>query len=145
MSISKQAARIPDDPSSCLRLDFGSPINTGRVSPEMFQVVNLPRFRREHMQNNIAVVLKNPGITAVSFESDAAGPFGFKNTVYLLDNGVHLAPAGPGRDDKIVDDRRDGSQIKNECVFAFVVVGNFRTEAGMSKTALPWIRSDRLG
>ena len=96
------------------------------------------------MQNNIAVVLKNPSIAAISFESDAAGPFGFKNAVYLLDNGVHLAPAGPGRDDKIVDDRRDCSQIKNQGIFAFVVVGNFRTEAGMSKTALPLVRCNRL-
>ena len=96
------------------------------------------------MQNNIAVVLKNPGIAAVSFESDTDGPFGLQNAVYFLDHGVHLAPAVSGRDHKIVDDRRDCRQIKNQGVFAFVVDGNLRTEAGMSKTSLPLIHSNRL-
>ena len=83
------------------------------------------------MQNNISVVLKNPGIAVISFESDAAGPLGFQHAIYFLDNRMHLTPAGPGRNDKIIDDWRDCSQIKNQSVFAFVVVCNFRTEAGM--------------
>ena len=116
----------------------------GGIGPEMFQVVNFPRFRREHMQDHVAVVLKNPDIAAVSFESDAPGPFAFKNAVHFLDNSVHLTPAAPGGDDEIVDDRRDCSQIEDRGVFAFVVVGNFRTEAGMPQTALPRIYGNRL-
>lgn len=83
------------------------PIDLGGVGPEVFEVVEVSAFGREDVQDDVAVVLQNPGPGLAAFNADArAVTARFHQLLDFFGDGSHLASAGGGRDDKKIHDRR---------------------------------------
>jgi hypothetical protein len=76
------------------------------------------------VNNDVYIVSQYPGggvvsAEAISFFTDLCGVL-----VYLVDDRPHLAVGGSGGDDKKVGDGGKAAEVKDNHIFATVVVGN---------------------
>ena len=71
------------------------------------------------MQDNVAVVLQNPGFGFAAFDTNPRTAAPFLHQLFdFFGDGSHLSTARGRRDDEEIRDGRDRSQIENEGVFA---------------------------
>jgi len=99
--------------------------NSGRVSPQLFELVCFPRFLVENVYDGVKVIQDDP--------SPFWKPFGahFRNAELphsnpdVLRNGLNVPSRSPVTDDKTVGNRGQAAQVENKNVLAFLVQGKF--------------------
>ena len=109
------------------------PVHLYDVSPEAFEVVQLPGVFCEDMQNNIPIVSQNP-IAVFALDVATACALAFHQYANFLCNRIALPLIGGGRNNEIVKQRRDFSDIEYNDIFAFEVFTSFCTQAGTFQT-----------
>ena len=95
-----------------------------RGSPHLFDVVKLPDFRTEYMDDNIAGVDQHPVAGLQTFDAGIAEPIFLDIGDEVVGNGADMAARSPGDNDHVVSQRRFSGNVDGYNVFA---LGIFET------------------
>ena len=117
-------------------IDFGLPVHSGGVRPEMFKIVHLASFGRKDMQHHVAKILKNPTARIEPFDAERFVPFGGEHAINLVRDGAHLASARCRCQDEKIKDGRNPGQVQDGRVSTAVIIGCFGAQACRANAAV---------
>lgn len=93
-----------------------------RGSPHLFDVVELPDFRTEHMDYNIAGVDQHPIATFQTFDTGIAQSFVLQIGDQMVGNGYDMPVRASGDDDHVVSKRGFANDVNGDDIFGLGVL-----------------------
>lgn len=106
------------------------PVDSRSVSPQPFEVVELPRYRLEHVNDHVAVVEQHPFSLGDSLHSNWITVVFFLDPVVdFIGQSTNMAIGGAGGDHEDLGDLQQLGDVEEHDFEAFFVIQNVGDEA----------------
>src|SRR5262245_682445 len=99
------------------------PVDPGRVGPQVFQGIILPRVLIEHVKDQVAVVLHHPLAGLVALDAGPLLTGTAQGGIHLFGESVDLPSAVAGTKEEEVVKGGDGAHVEDDNVAGLVVLG----------------------